>query len=370
MNPNTLWTGIGVLAIVVVGCSPLWAGTYFTSVITMTLVYIALTSAWNIVGGMAGQFSLGNSLFVGIGGTVVGALVTKNGWNIWVALVAGAIMAAILALIISCLMFRTSLPHLAFAIVTLALAEAGLLFVTSTDALGAGSGIVLKVKDGTMVALSSPGQKLWLALIVTVLVVGIAWLILHSKLGYRMRAVRDDEAAAAAIGVSLFWTKTIALVVSAVLSSVVATILASYVVFVDPETFASPVLSITIILYAVVGGLGTVRGPVLGAGLLYPLGEILRGEFGDISGLHLVIFGLAIILIVLYAPGGLAGLLSKLFGRRPSAFAPLTDTRLTGSAFALDRSDGDGRSASAASRRETAEGETDREHDSTEKGGE
>jgi branched-chain amino acid transport system permease protein len=339
MNPNTIWTGIGVLAIVIVGCSPLWAGTYFTSVITMTLIFIALTSAWNIVGGMAGQFSLGNSLFVGCGGTLVGALVTQNDWSIWSALIVGALAAAVLAFIIACLMFRSSLPHLAFAIVTLALAEAGLLFVTSTDALGAGSGIVLKVKDGTMASLSSPGQKLWLALIVTIIVVLISWGLLHSKLGFRMRAARDDESAAAAIGVSLFWTKTIALVVSAVLSSVVATIFASYVVFIDPDQFASPILSITIILYAVVGGLGTVRGPILGAGLLYPLGEILRGEFGDVSGLHLVIFGLAIILIVLYAPGGLAGLLSKLFGRRPSAFPPLTDTGLAGGRFSIDRAD-------------------------------
>lgn len=358
MNPNTIWAGIGVLAIVIVGCSPLWAGIYFTSVITMTLIYIALTSAWNIVGGMAGQFSLGNSLFVGIGGTVVGALVTMHGWNIWVAMIAGAILSAILALIIAALMFRSSLPHLAFAIVTLALAEAGLLFVTSTAALGAGSGIVLKVKTGTMASLSTPGQKLWLALVVTIIVVLVSWLILHSKLGFRMRAARDDESAAAAIGVNLFWTKTIALVVSAVLSSMIATIFASYVVFINPEQFVSPTLSITIILYAVVGGLGTVRGPILGAGLLYPLGEILRGEFGDIAGLHLVIFGFAIIIIVLYAPGGLAGLLSKLFGRQPTDFPPLTDTRLRGRAFASDRETADptGQSSPPAGQDPTTKG--------------
>lgn len=329
MNSNTIWTGLGVLGIIVAGSSPLWAGNYYLSIITMTLIFISFTSAWNIVGGMAGQFSLGNSLFVGLGGTLVGALVTLNGWNIWLALIVGVVMSALLALIISLLMFRSALPHLSFAIVTLALAEAGLLVVTSTDALGAGSGVVLKAQDGAMAAMSSGGQKLWLTLTVTIIVVLICWLVLHSKLGFQMRAVRDDESAAAAIGVNLFRTKTIALVISAVLSSVVATIFASYIVFIDPNQFASPVLSITIILYAVVGGLGTVRGPVLGAAVLYPLGEILRGKLGDITGLHLVIFGLAIVLVVLFAPSGIAGLLSKITGRRSNRFAPLTDTQLT-----------------------------------------
>src|SRR3546814_16271237 len=94
-----------------------------------------------------------------------------------------------------------------------------------------------------------------------------------------------------------------------------ATLYASHMVFIDPHQFASPVLVITIILYVVVGGMGTVRGPVLGAALLYPLGEVLRGEFADQAGLHMVVFGLAIILIVLFAPSGLSGLIERLEDR-------------------------------------------------------
>lgn len=315
MNAHIRSITVALLAVVVVATAPAWLGPYYLSIVTMTLLFIALTSAWNIVGGMTGQFSLGHSLFVACGGTGVGALVAIHGWNPWLALVTGAALSGLLALVVSILMFRTVLPHLSFALVTLALAEVGLLLVISTDAVGAASGVVWQ-RDVGGFDLADAQDSLWASLAVSVVVVLVSWLLLRSRLGYHFRATRDDEDAAAAIGVNLFRTKTIAMVISAVLTSIVASVYASYVVFVDPHVFASPILSISVILYAVVGGLGTVRGPVLGAGLLFPLGEILRGEFGDLAGLHLVVFGLVIVIVVLYAPTGLSGLITRIGGRR------------------------------------------------------
>ncbi|WP_051204276.1 branched-chain amino acid ABC transporter permease [Nocardioides sp. CF8] len=314
---NTKFRAIGFILVVVavLGSTPAWLGPYYLSIVTATLFFVALTSAWNIVGGMTGQFSLGHSLFVALGGTGVASLVALHGWNPWASLLTAAVGSAIVAIGISLLMFRTVLPHLSFAMVTLALAEVGLLLVISTDALGAASGVVWARDDGF--GLDSPEASLWAALGASVVVVAISWLLLRSRLGYYFRATRDDEDAAAAIGVNLFRIKTIALVISAVLTSLVASLYANYLVFVDPYQFASPVLSISIILYAVVGGLGTVRGPVLGAGLLFPLAEILRGEFGELAGLHLVVFGVVIVVVVLYAPTGLSGLIERFQPGRP-----------------------------------------------------
>lgn len=291
--------------------TPYWLESYYLSILVLTLVQIGLASSWNIVGGIAGQFSLGNSLFVAIGGTVAASLAVRWGMNPWVALLIAVFLSGLLALGISFLTFRRKLPHLSFAILTLALAEVGLLLLLSTDAFGAASGVVWPKSEGFDMMGFGDAGALWLALTVTLSVILIAWLLYRSKTGYYLRALRDDEDAAQAVGVNLFRYKTLAFVLSAMLTAAVATVFARYVVFVDPNVMASPILSISIILYTVVGGLGTVWGPVLGAGILYPLGEVLRGKFGDIAGLDLMFFGIVIVVIVLYAPGGLAALISR-----------------------------------------------------------
>ena len=300
-----------VVLVAATASTPYWLEPYYLSIVILTLVQIGLASSWNIVGGIAGQFSLGNSLFVAVGGTVVASLAVRWGMNPWAALVVAMLLAGLLALVISILTFRLKLPHLSFAIMTLALAEVGLLLLLSTDALGAASGVVWPRAEGFGVMGFGDAGSLWFALVVTLSVIAISWLLYRSKIGYYLRALRDDEDAAQAMGVNLFRYKTLAFVLSAMLTAVVATVFARYTVFVDPNVMASPMLSISVILYAVVGGLGTVWGPVLGAGLLYPLGEILRGKFGDIAGLDLMFFGVAIVVIVLYAPGGLTDLISR-----------------------------------------------------------
>lgn len=309
MTGRMIWIVLGMTAVLLIATTPGWLDAYYLGIVTTTLFFIGLASAWNIVGGMAGQFSLGNSLFVAMGSTVVSALITLHGWSLWPAVATGAAGSAVLAVGIGALMFRRQLPHLSFALVTLAFAEVGLLVITSMDALGAASGVVW---SEPVLGIVDESAYLQAALALAVASVVISWLIHRSRLGHRMRAIRDDESAAAAIGTNLMLTKTLALVISAMLTSVVATFYANYVVFVDPNAFASPVTSISVILFVVLGGLGTVKGPVLGAGVLYPLAEILRGQYGDLPGLSNVVFGVAILLVVLFAPTGLSGLFGRL----------------------------------------------------------
>ena len=303
-RPSTM----AVVALVILALTaPYWLNPYYLSIATLTFVHIGLASAWNIVGGMAGQFSLGHSLFVSSGGVFSAALVVEFGFNAWLAVAIAAIVAALLAVVISVLTFRLRLHHLSFALITLALAELCLLLVLSNDFLGAAGGHVWPRAEGVQNLTFSPNGFYWVAYAVMAMTCVVAWLVLRSKMGHYLRAIRDDEDAAEAVGVNLLRYKTLAMVISAVLTSIVASLFGRYTVFVDPHQMASPLLSISIILFVVVGGPGTIRGPILGAGLLYPAGELLRGQFGQLPGLHELMFGLLIVFVVLYAPRGLAG---------------------------------------------------------------
>lgn len=313
---------VAAVIIVIAAVLPGALNPYYVSIVTLTFVHIGLASAWNIVGGMAGQFSLCHSLFVASGGVFSAALVVELGLNEWVALVVGAAVAALLALLISMLTFRLRLTHLAFALVTLALAQVGLLLVLSNDFLGGASGVVWTRNEGIAHFQFSQQGFYWLAFVVMLGICAVSWWVLRSKMGYYLRAIRDDENAAAAVGVDLMRYKTAAMVISAVLTSVAATVYSRYTVFVDPNEVAGPLLSISVILFVVVGGPGTLWGPVVGAGLLYPAGELLRGEFGDLPGLHQLIFGVLIVVVVMFMPRGLVNLWSPRFRRRSHSPTP------------------------------------------------
>jgi branched-chain amino acid transport system permease protein len=143
-------------------------------------------------------------------------------------------------------------------------------------------------------------------------------------LGFFLRAIRDNEDAAQGLGVNLLRNKMLAMTISAVLTSLVGTVFARYLSFVDPYMLAAPTLTIEIVLLATIGGLGTPFGPVLGALLLVPLGEILRGQLGGVlPGLHLFLYGLAVVVVVLALPRGIAPALATLARRlRPNPIAP------------------------------------------------
>lgn len=308
---------LGAAALVAAVAAPWLLDDYYLSIATMTLIFVGFTSAWNVIGGMTGQFSLGNSLFVTCGGVVSGALVTIHGWNHWAAIAAGIGGAVVLSLLISVVLFRGNHSPLTFALATLALAEIGLLLVLSMDSVGAASGVIWVEAQEEFGIDDGRDMHFW-ALGSCLVVLLVCWVVLRSKLGYRMRATRDEPLAAAAIGVNLFWTKTIAFAISAALTATMGAIYATYTMFVNPHEFASPVVSINVILFAVVGGLGSVRGPVIGALLLFPVGEIVRGEYADLPGLNLVILGSVIVLVVLFAPRGLSGLVSGAAALLPS----------------------------------------------------
>lgn len=307
---------LAVLGLGVAAALPLVLQSYYLNIMTLALIYAALGSAWNITGGIGGQLSLAHSLFVGTGAMLASALLLQFGVNMWAGMVIAAAVSAGFGAAIAWLDFRFRLGHLSFALITLAFAQMGEIVVEGWDFLGAASGLFLPRDGGDFLAFQFGGDHgaYWAALVLACLGVAVNLVILRRPLGLYLRSIRDNENAAQAIGVDVLRHKMTAMVISAALTSVVGTFYARYLTFADPYLLASPVLTIEIVLFTTVGGLGRAFGPALGALLLVPLGEVLRGKLGGVlPGLHYFIYGCVVIAVILGSPRGLLPALQVLF---------------------------------------------------------
>jgi branched-chain amino acid transport system permease protein len=315
---SPVWWGVLVLAAML----PLVLSSYYLHILTLSLVYVALASSWNIVGGMAGQISLAHSLFIGIGAMLSSALLLKLGINMWLGLLISAVISGVLGAAIAWIDFRFRLGHLSFVLITLAFAEMGGIVVEGWDFLGGASGLLLPRDTGNFLAFQFGGGQgaFWVMLTLAAVCVLVNVAILNAPLGYYLRTIRDNEKAAQAIGVNVLCYKITAMVISAMLASVVGTAYVRYLTFADPYLLISPVITIEIVLFATVGGLGRAYGPALGALLLVPLGEVLRGKLGStLPGLHYFIYGVVVVAVILATPRGLLPLFERLWDgfRRP-----------------------------------------------------
>lgn len=313
LSSPVLWIVLAFTAML-----PFVLSSYYMNIVTLALIYVALASAWNIVGGMAGQISLAHSLFIGVGAMFSTALLLRYGINMWLGLVISAVISGILGAMIAWVDFRFRLGHLSFVLITLAFAEMGGIIVEGWDFLGGASGLLLPRDTGDFWQFQFGGGRgaFWVMLALAAVCVLVNVAILNSPLGFYLRTIRDNERAAEAIGVNVLRNKTIAMVISAVLASVVGTAYVRYLTFADPYLLISPVITIEIVLFATVGGLGRAYGPALGALLLVPLGEILRGKLGGtLPGLHYFIYGVVVIAVILITPRGLLPLFEKWWAR-------------------------------------------------------
>jgi len=297
---------------------PFALSSYYLHIVTLALVYVALASSWNVVGGMAGQVSLAHSLFIGIGAMLSTALLLKLGVNMWLGLVISAVISGALGALIAWIDFRFQLGHLSFVLITLAFAEMGAIVVEGWEFLGGASGMLLPKDTGNFLAFQFGGGSgsFWVMLTLAAVCVLVNVAILNAPLGFYLRTIRDNEKAAQAIGVNVLRYKITAMVISAVLASVVGTAYVRYLTFADPYLLISPVITIEIVLFATVGGLGRAYGPALGALLLVPLGEVLRGKLGStLPGLHYFIYGVVVIAVILATPRGLLPLFERQWQR-------------------------------------------------------
>lgn len=308
--PWLLFTAVALLPLVL---SSRWVN---IAIVTMLFVYLCV--AWNIVGGIAGQFCIGHSLFLAAGAYTSTLLAIHFGVTPWIGMFAGAAVATLIGVFIAWLSFRYALPPLSFALVTIAIAMLGYLAISSIDVLGASRGLTLPVRGTAAIYQFKNDVTYYIVILVHVFAATAltAWLY-HTKIGLYLRALRDNERAAHAIGVPVLKYKMLAMAISAALTAFGGTFYAQYLQYVEPHTFASIHIVIQIILFTVVGSIGTVWGPVVGPLILVPAGEWLRHELGSgMPGLHLLAYGLLLVIVIRFAPDGFLGAIDR--GRRKS----------------------------------------------------
>lgn len=281
---------------------------------TMTFLLLALygsllAQSWNILGGFGGQFSFGHAMFFGVGAYLQVIAQLSWGFNPWLALPLAVLGAALLGVFVGRICFRYGLKGSYFALVTLAFAEILRVLATSVDFTGGGVGLMLPLNESlsNMQFGSRRGYVLlMLGFVVAALLVS-SWLR-HSRPGAYLQAVRDNEDAARAVGVTPSRIKLMAMTLSAAFMGSAGALYVQIFQYVDPGIAFGPAVSVEALVAAVVGGLGTVWGPVLGAVALHVLGDLTRNLIGQVPGVNMVIYGLVLILIILLVPRGMAGL--------------------------------------------------------------
>jgi branched-chain amino acid transport system permease protein len=307
--------GMYALGMAAVGLLAVVAGqdAYWATLLTGALLFAGLASAWNIIGGFGGQFSFGHAAFFGVGAYSVALPQVRLGWSPWPGLLLGAVLAAVLAAAIAWPIFRLRGPF--FAIATLAISAVVLSLGNYLAFTGGSRGVTIPFQDALFV---EPAAYLLMMFLYCAGVVAVALAVLRSPLGYRLRAVRDDDEAARAVGINPLAVKTTGLVLSAALTAVGGGLFTTYVGFIDPASvFNLAEISVRLPLLALLGGIGTVSGPVIGALIVQPGADYLRGEFGAVApGLHMVILGALLIVFALYFKRGVRGAVDALWRRR------------------------------------------------------
>lgn len=309
--------GIAVFAAVVGALTLAVDSGVWLTFIMLTLYGALLAQAWNILGGFGGQFSFGHAVFFGTGAYVQAMAQLQGGLNAWVALWLAVAAAAAVGAFIGAVAFRYGLKGSYFALVTLAFAEVFRIVAVSVDFTGGGVGLMLPLQE-SVANLQFGSRKGYIALMLGFVVAALlvtAWLR-HSRFGARLQAVRDNEDAARAVGVNPFTTKLGATVLSGGFTGAAGAFYVQVFQYIDPGIAFGPHVSVEALVAAIVGGMGTLWGPVLGALVLHALADVTRNLFGALPGINLVIYGVVLVLIVMFMPRGIAGLWNQWKQRR------------------------------------------------------
>jgi len=282
------------------------------NIMILTLMFGALSQSWNILSGYCGQISLGHALYFGLGAYTTTLLFTKFGVPPWFGMLAGGAISALIALALGYPCFRLGGHY--FAIATIVIAEIGLLLIQNWEWAGAALGIEMPVRGDSWLKFQFARSKLpyfYFALALACVAWFVTWWLEDSKWGYWWRAVKDNPDAAQSLGVVVFDSKMGAAAVSAFLVAVGGSFYAMYVSYIDPGSVMGFQFSLLMALPAVLGGIGTLWGPLLGAVILIPLTELTRSFIGGSGrGVDLIVYGGLIVAISLARPQGLVGLFS------------------------------------------------------------
>jgi branched-chain amino acid transport system permease protein len=287
---------------------PLLLDKYILGIFVMIYFYAYLGQSWNVLTGYTGHISLGHALYLGIGAYTSTYLALTFGLSPWIGMLAGGLIASIISLFLGFLGFRFGIRGVYFVIMTIAFAEIARLVVSHIEALGSFSGIFLDFNPSfTNFQFRGNLPYYYISLGFMVFSLIAVRLLEVSKLGRFMVAIRENEEAAQALGVNTFKYNMMAIALSAFMTALAGTFYANYIFYLHPNTLFGMSTSIELILRPIVGGLGTIFGPVIGSFILTPLSEISRAYFakGGLEGLHLILYGILTILVVLFMPRGI-----------------------------------------------------------------
>jgi branched-chain amino acid transport system permease protein len=316
---KSLAAAAAVVVLLALPAFPAVFGSYAVTLFTLIFFYGFLGQAWNVVGGYAGQLSAGHAAFLGIGAYTGALLSVELGVTPWIGMFAGGALAAVLGAIIGFLGFRFGLRGFYFVLLTVAFSEICRVVAGNMEAVGGALGYYISFTGNPrQFQFQDTRAYYYIALALMLAATAlVAWLE-RRRFGVYLAAIREDETACEAAGVNTFKYKMLAMMLSAFLTGIGGTFYAFYLFSLQPNTVFGVPLSVEIIIRPIVGGAGTVLGPVVGSFILSPLAELSRHYFaqGGWHGAHLIVYGALLIGVVLFLPEGAYPRLARALGRR------------------------------------------------------
>lgn len=301
LNKNILMTI--AFALIAVVLPLIIKAPYQQHILILVLIWATIGTAWNLLSGYAGQVSFGHAAFFGVGAYSAGILTLHYSLSPWLGLILGPVMAMLVALPIGAIAFRLRGPY--FALATLALGEIfRLVFLNTTNYTNGAKGILI------MPAITSKVFYYYAGLGMLAVTLLVTYMIVHSKIGYYLVSIREDQDAATSLGIPTTLYKNLALLPSAFFTGLAGAFYMNYVAFIDPNiVFNLTNISIMVILVVMLGGVATTWGPTIGAALYIIMGELFRTTLGPAN---VLVFGVLVCLIIMFLPNGIAGELDVL----------------------------------------------------------
>ena len=312
---RTYWIVGAVIALALFFLPVVTDDQYLLSNAVLVLLFVGITVAWNIAA-IGGALSLGHAAFFGLGSYTSAILLLDYGVSPWIGMVAAMVVASLGGLLLSIPLLRLRGPF--FTLATLAFVEVlRLLSVYARDFTGGSEGLTIPFQPGWQnMSFQGRGPYYYIVLTMAILAILVSVRVYYSRMGYQLRASASDDEATRALGVNTSRLKVTAFLISAALTGAFGAFAAQYFFIVDPETnFSMNLYSIQPALNGIIGGAGTVLGPILGAVLMTPLGEFLRSSFAGQQGLNFMIYGAVLVVVVMVMPGGLVSGINKLRAR-------------------------------------------------------
>ncbi len=316
--PRRAWICLILLGIALLFAP--WLKPQFVPLMVLIFYYTYVGQAWNIMMGFAGQLSLGHSLYIGLGAYAAAALYVNTGIGPWAGLFLAIAVATAVGGMIGYLGFRFAITGVYFALLTIAFAEFFRILFDHIGWLGASAGYYLKVENrqinDPLNLRGSPTMFYYVMFGLTTLAFGLCRWLLSGRLGHYWLAIREDPEAAQAIGINIFRYKMFAVLLSSGMTALGGVFIAFYYNNLYPEQIFSMGRSIELLLGPIIGGLGTLFGPILGSALLVVVGESLTDITAgtQLAGLKQILYGLVVLVIVLFLPGGIWPFLARVFG--------------------------------------------------------